>query len=162
MAEIPSNLVRSGMCATVEINGRTGIMTRYGYFFDISTQTWTKKADPPVVSIAGVTNALWTFRGKPTIFGHPVCDDVGRCEFKEVWQYDPDMDIWEPIGEMLHSRTYTTVIEVPAEWCEVLGISTTTIPPTTESVTTTYSTGSNLKGFSLLIFSVFAIKFALL
>ena len=158
IADIPTQLMRSGKCATVEINGSAGIMTRWGYFFDMQAKNWTKKANPPVNAISGMTNAMWTFRGRPTIFGHPVCDNDGMCENKEVWQYNPDKDMWEHLGDMLHSRTYTTVIEVPGEWCDVLTVPTN--PPTSEPMTTTTSgAGANLTGMLAIVFSAVIARF---
>lgn len=36
----------------------------------------------------------------------------------QVVEYDPDSDTWRDLGDMLESRFYTTVFEVPKTWCE--------------------------------------------
>ncbi len=63
-------------------------------------------------------DALWSFRGKPTVFGSTVCDGLGNCEFRGVEQYDVDTDMWINIGEMIQTRTFHEVVEVPVSFCE--------------------------------------------
>ena len=93
----------------------SGLNAAEGICAGIST---TNDSLSPLIVVDKV--AMWSYQGKPTIFGNPVCDDEAHCENKEVIQYDPESDSWVMIGQMLESRTYHAVIEVPAEFCEVL------------------------------------------
>ena len=78
-----------------------------------------------------VPNSMWSFQGKPTIFGNPTCDEDFRCSFSEVIQFDLASNTWEVLGNMLRSRRYHEVIEVPVSVCEDF-TSTLTPPITTE------------------------------
>ncbi len=42
----------------------------------------------------GMTNALFSFEGKPTIFGDVACDDSGECANRKIVQYDPEEVEW--------------------------------------------------------------------
>ncbi len=61
---------------------------------------------------------MTSFRGKPTVFGNTVCDSEGECIQEEVIQYNVETDSWERIGELLHYRGFSAIVEVPQEFCE--------------------------------------------
>ncbi len=112
-------------------------MLRNGFRFNLETETWEAQRFPPHIMINGVADAdaLFSFRGRPTVFGHPVCDGAGDCEYKEILQFNELSSSWDTLGMMLDNRQLHEVIEVPAEICE--GIfppeqSTVPPPPTTE------------------------------
>jgi len=58
----------------------------------------------------GLPNAMWSFRGKPTIFGAPRCTDEGRCFNDVIMQYQPESDTWRELGGMAKARTMHQVI----------------------------------------------------
>ena len=120
MEEIPLNFARSGRCASVEIDGKPGIMLRNGYWYSINDNKFMQKASPPYSIVDSTTpNSLWTWRGVPTLFGSSRCDETGEyCKDDLVIQYDPELDDWVPHGEMLEPRQFHEVIEVPAEFCD--------------------------------------------
>ncbi len=62
---------------------------------------------------------MYSFRGKPTIFNMPTCDSEGECILNDIVQYDSLSDHWESIGTMLHQRSFSNVVEVPREYCDV-------------------------------------------
>ncbi len=111
-----------------------GILLQNGYVYDIEASTWDTVAFPPNNPIVQEANSAFSFRGRMTIFGNPVCDGDGQCEYREVLQYDPDGNAWVSLGKMVMDRRLHEVVEVPAEWCDLaLGESplTTTTPQTT-------------------------------
>ncbi len=122
-----------------------GVMIRNGYWFNLDSKEWESKRFPPYTDVAFIEpDAMYNFRGKPTIFGNPLCGDEGACEFTEVLQYSSDTNTWESLGKLLQSRLYHEVIEVPGEFCEEFASSTaspsttgTTLATTTESPTET-------------------------
>ncbi len=116
----PDNIVRSGTCAYTEINGDPGIFTRYGYFFNLHTEAWEKKSFPSYDSVGVLPNSMWTFQGRPTIFGMPDCNEVGECSNNKIVQYIPKSDAWTEIGSMLESRTFHTMISIPGSYCQTL------------------------------------------
>jgi len=65
------------------------------------------------------TNALFTFQGKPTVFGTSLCDlcDEDSTNLKQVRQYQPDENDWKTIGYLDESRKWHEVIEVPKAFC---------------------------------------------
>ncbi len=72
---------------------------------------------PPYADIADTPNAVYDFRGKATIFGNTVCDGKGLCQYTEVIQYDSNTNSWIPLGNMVQSRKFHAVIEVPVDFC---------------------------------------------
>ncbi len=68
-------------------DGRTGILLRFGYWLDLETLAWHTRAVPPFHPLAEIPNAMWSFEGRPTIFGNPKCGDDGTCINSEVVQY---------------------------------------------------------------------------
>lgn len=59
------------------------------------------------------------FRGATTVFGLPLCQDVGKCYYSgtEISQYDPVNDEWHVLGAMKEARSQHAVVEVPGEFC---------------------------------------------
>ena len=97
---------------------------------------WFKKAAPPYFQTTTNPNNMYTFRGLPTIFGSPTCNDNGFCATNRVIQYDPVADEWSYMADMSTARLYHEVIEVPRSFC--FGIPT--VPPestTDEPISTT-------------------------
>jgi len=71
---------------------------------------------PPTDPLAPIrTNAMWTFRNAPTVFGEPTCDNDASCISRDVLSYDHGAGTWLRIGSLLESRRFHTVIEVPGE-----------------------------------------------
>ena len=79
---------------------------------------------------ANVPSALWSYRGRPTIFGQPECDDAGVCVKRGVIQYDPSADEWSTMDSLVNARQVHEVVEVPQAFCQ-LGQA----PPVTTPVT---------------------------
>lgn len=73
------------------------------------------------------------------MFGNPMCDGEGVCEYREVLQYSEVTDTWDFLGTLQETRTLHEVIEVPGEYCdEYLGsVSSTTDAPITVTDGTT-------------------------
>ena len=127
VAPVPQSLVAErpmGKCAGLTIDGDPGIFTPYGYWFNINTKEWHVRAFPPYTTIHALPNAMWSFRGLPTIFGHTKCDDNAVCDNSLVFQYHPHIDEWVQIGTM-NSRRSHEVVEVPGDFCDNLQIMTT-------------------------------------
>ena len=40
LGAVPEGLDRQGRCAYAEVGGRPGIFNRYGYWFDLTTESW--------------------------------------------------------------------------------------------------------------------------
>ncbi len=106
---------------------------RNGYWFDFTYRLWKAQEFPPNNMLVEEPNSAFGFQGKLTIFGNPVCNAMGACEYTEVIQHDPILDAWITLGHMTIDRRYHDVVEVPVEFCDVLG----DIQPTTETPTTT-------------------------
>ncbi len=104
-----------------------------GFWFNLEHQHFEAKKFRPYTDLAADPASLHGFRGKPTVFGHPRCDDQGDCAFSEVLQYDSDTDSWDTIGYLHQPRRSHEVIEVPVDFCSVL-------PPLTTETTTTATT----------------------
>jgi len=72
--------------------------------------------------IAGVftaqnTNALFSFRGKPTVFG--TCEDCNNAdEPTQILQFQLETLEWWYIGDMLEARDRHEVVEVPLSFCD--------------------------------------------
>ncbi len=81
-------------------------MIRNGYWYNLATSEWVAKRFPPYPRIGDyeLADALYSFRGSPTIFGSPVCDEKGECEYREVLWYDRDDDIYVSLGNMREQR----------------------------------------------------------
>ncbi len=118
-------------CAGTVIGGSPGIFTRDGYFFNLRTLDWEQKAPPPDNCEAPAANAMWSFQGKPTIFGAPYCDAVNNCYYSQIVQYQPEYDEWTLLGDMTKTRRLHEVVEVPNYFCDLLEPATTTTSPDT-------------------------------
>ncbi len=95
-----------------------GILLHSGFWFNLKTEEWEQLRFPPYAEHERTPNQMTSFRGKPTVFGNTVCDAEGECVQEEVIQYNEDTDSWKRIGEMLHYRGFSTIVEVPQEFCE--------------------------------------------
>jgi len=93
-------------------------MLSTGMFLNLETFAWTPYQDAGSFSTES-TNALFTFQGKPTIFGTNTCEqcDDDQRPHTEVLQYQPDDDTWVIIGNMLESRELHEVVQVPSSFC---------------------------------------------
>ncbi len=121
---------------------------RTGYWFNLTSREWHKKTGPVYNPLTLLPNNMWSYQGKPTIFGNPFCDEDLECSFTEVLQYDPELDDWISLGNMLGPHTYAAVIEVPESFCDgYVTISTpTSIPTTTSSVSPLEETAALIIG----------------
>jgi len=67
------------------------------------------------------TNALFSYQGRPTIFGTcsacAIDDEDAVGQFNEVLQYQAESDEWVVIGSLMEERTAHEVVEVPASFC---------------------------------------------
>jgi len=70
-------------------------------------------ADP--LTNVRVTNAMHTFRNKPSLVGNAVCDDDGACHYDDILTYDYDSHSWYNMGKILGTRRFPAFIEVPGE-----------------------------------------------
>jgi len=98
-----------GKCAVVELTKDDewvpGIFLRSGYWFNIRDNTWeTPKMFPPSNLLALEADAMFSFHGRPTIFGSPECSGDGTCLYHEVLQYNSVDDNWLSIGRLTESR----------------------------------------------------------
>ncbi len=155
---LPDRLSIPGRCAFSEIDGRpgttsdnlvatvtfvcnflltAGILLRNGFWFDIGERKWQQRRFPPFPNFIPEPNAIYSFRGKPTVFGNLYCDVEVNCDYSQVIQYDAESGDWIDIGKMKQGRAFHTVIEVPMEFCQSDYVSATEEPFTTTEVTTT-------------------------
>ena len=121
-----------GQCAFAQNDEERGIMTHLGYWFNLNNLQWEAKKQPPYLP-DGVfkPNAIWSFRGKPTLFGYPDCEEADGCTTRnntQVFQYDIDADEWHPIGELTLGTKFHSVVEVPGEFCDAWFAPPTTTP----------------------------------
>ncbi len=81
-------------------------MLRTGYWLDLETLEFTALTGPTYQPFqqSPLPNEMFSFRGRPTIFGNKRCDDDLNCVDDEVLQYDPEEDEWVPIGTMFQAR----------------------------------------------------------
>ncbi len=65
-----------------------GIFVRYGYWFNLNTQTWSLRTPPPLTYLSATSqpNGLVSWRGRPTYFGFPECDGTGECHNTRIIQ----------------------------------------------------------------------------
>ena len=96
-----------------------GIFLRYGYWFNVNTLEWHKKAAPPYEFVAVDPNNLYTVGGRPVLFGNPDCNDVGVCGNSLIYTYYWETDEWVFNGSMEKARFAHEVIEVPKSFCTV-------------------------------------------
>ncbi len=47
VSDVPAALSLPRRCVVTAIDGEMGLFTRYGYFYNIEEDSWTKKAYPP-------------------------------------------------------------------------------------------------------------------
>ncbi len=124
LSRLPAGVVYKGGCAVAKAGGKEGIFVRSGHWLDLRTLTWHLKATPPSrpSEEEEEEQALWSFRGRPTVFGSPRCNGSGSssCSSVEVAQYSPEADRWEAVGRMRRPRTYHEVVEVPGFFCEAV------------------------------------------
>ena len=87
-------------------------MLRNRYWFNLETSEWEAKRFPPNNLYVAENDNMYFFRGKPTLFGNPICTTEGGCEYLEVDQYDPDSNKWIKLGNLLENKGLQTVVEV--------------------------------------------------
>ena len=73
------------------------------------------------MQVTGLANALFNFRGRPTVFGEAECGAEGECENKNIVQYRAEEDEWVKVGEMRQSRILHDVIVMPDRICDSFG-----------------------------------------
>ncbi len=95
-----------------------GILLRNGYWYNIEENTWQQQRFPPYANVAPEPDAVWKFRGKPTIFGSTVCEGDGTCIYTGIEQYDLNTNTWKHLGRLTQTRVFHDVIEVPASFCD--------------------------------------------
>ena len=49
----------------------SGIFIRYGHFYNLVNNQWEKYNLHPYDPLVTFPNAMFSFRGKPTVFGNP-------------------------------------------------------------------------------------------
>ncbi len=91
---------------------------RNGFWFNLATLQWQAKRFPPYTDLTEEANALFSYQGRPTMFGSPMCDGQGNCEYKEVLQYNEVTDNWDSLGSMAEGRQLHEVVEVPQSFCD--------------------------------------------
>ena len=117
--EVDEKLENPGRCALTTIDGQRGIFLRDGNFYELDTKRWINKTPPPLDDEADKPNSMWSYQGRPTIFGSPVCDPhTNECLDKEVIQYNPENDKWKSLGHMLRPRNFHEVVEVDGTICD--------------------------------------------
>ncbi len=94
-----------------------GLMMKNGYWYSFETNAWEAALFPPYPTFIPEPDALFGYRGQPTIFGNPTCNSEDECEGLDVIQYDSDENAWYNIGEMTQQRRFHTVFEVPSSFC---------------------------------------------
>ncbi len=168
LEQVPQPLYSPGRCCGTNIGGESGIFTRKGFFYNLDQGEFQAVRDttcrpylntvsnsiefslcihpqvsaPPHLPVTQAVNSLYSYGGVPHLFGSPVCTaspDVS-CSNSLILAYNPDRDLWDPVGEMLLPRRDHTVIEVPAEFCQRLGLEAPTTTTTTTQDTTTTTT----------------------
>jgi len=88
---------------------------RNGHFLDLETLEWTSH-QAPYYNDELDDYSLFTYQGKPTIFGaQETCG--GNPQKTTVLQYDDLADDWRSIGYMKDSRALPDVIPIPAFLC---------------------------------------------
>jgi len=86
---------------------------RNGLFFDFESLEWTHYTAPTTPNQSS-TSALFTYQGKPTIFG---ALELGNPQGTAVLQYNDKEDNWATIGYMANSRSFQEVIAIPPSFC---------------------------------------------
>jgi len=101
-----------------------GLFLSNGYWFNLKELSWKRLAPPPpTAESATESHSLFSFGGKPTLFGSAQCNgnaERRRCPLTKVIQFDPTENEWKTLGQMLQQRTLHEVIEVPISFCELL------------------------------------------
>ena len=100
-----------------------GILLRNGYWYNLERNSWTVLRFPSyapfIEDILDQPDTLWSFRGKPTMFGNMEnCNTEGVCDYDEVMQYDDASNMWVSLGRMTESKTFHDVVEVPQSFCD--------------------------------------------
>ncbi len=91
---------------------------RNGFWFNLETETWEARRFPPFINIADEPDALFSYQGRPTMFGSPLCDGEGNCNYSEILQYNEETDTWNSLGFMVEGRQFHEVVEVPISFCD--------------------------------------------
>ncbi len=120
-------------------------MLRNGYWFNLETLEWEVKRFPPNNLYVQEIDSLYYFRGKPTVFGSPVCEGGGTCKYIEVNQYDSETDRWNKLGNLIESRGFQGVVEVPQSLCDHIPEMTTLTTQVTTSSTTEVVTDTTVE-----------------
>ena len=145
LGAVPEVIINPGKCAMAKDGENRGILIDEGFLFNLNTSMWESKQPPPLHPWSPTsTPGLWSYQGRPTIFGQPVCDINGNCPAKSVVQYVPESDEWINLGDFRISRALETVVEVPAEFCDPFFPPPWATTTTTSAPTTTSDSGTDL------------------
>jgi hypothetical protein len=120
VTDTPEEAVEVSRCAVTEVNGREGILTRSGFFFDPQDLSWTQFVSIPTPDSTNVPNEMWSFRGSPTVFGAPRCDGANGCTNDQVIQLSMDSNEWSIIGRMNRPRRFHEMVELPRAFCDLI------------------------------------------
>jgi len=94
-----------------------GIFFIGGLFFNLEAREWTSYQAPFTPETFN-TNSLFSFLGKPTIFGTEESCQGNTQEHTGILAYGEQFDTWKSIGYMKTSRTFQEVVSVPASFCD--------------------------------------------
>jgi len=82
----------------------------------VKTSWWWFVGKAPTLPNQSSTSALFTYQGKPTIFG--VTESCGgNPQETAVLQYNDQVNDWATIGYMANSRRFQEVIAIPPSVC---------------------------------------------
>jgi hypothetical protein len=85
MSDVPELLSSNGPCVgIITDDGQQGIINKYGYVFNLETNSWKKKNYPIYDPLKNSVDNMFTFRQRPTNFGVYECFDEGNCDRKKV------------------------------------------------------------------------------
>ncbi len=141
IVETPEDAIETSRCVVTTIDGQDGIFLRTGYFFDLATQSWVAPTGGSQIPTPAPTNEMFSYGGRPTVFGAPTCNGVNLCIFDSVIQYVWEDDEWVLLTEFLeYPRRYQEMVEVPIEFCNLIPESQSTSTPEPVTTSTTMST----------------------
>jgi len=131
VADLPELFRYPDTCMTAEIDGAPGnktfptfsfqiyvysmfdfyssaIVTRLGFYLNLDTLEWArmpgKNSALTFNPVANPVNSMFSFHGKPTVFGDLECMDNANCVYTAVKQYRPEEGGWIKIGQLKESR----------------------------------------------------------
>lgn len=120
--EVPSEYYKRGKCALTQIDGQDGILNDLGYFMDLNTFQWSNYSQAYYLNDdENPLNNLWSYQGKPTVFG-PFSNCQDGCVYSnDVIQFDPQTKVWNHIGNFNQGRSFHAMVEVSSSFCDMFG-----------------------------------------